>query len=865
MRRRVVAAAVLLFVLAGFVFAGGSGMPALQRQPQTVSQPDNSSDDGGGMIDLKSDDGFQREIAGVTLQILVGNVSAHHNGAVIVCDSAVRHSDSRLECFGNVLINKGTTYVYGDRADYDREKGEARVYSEIVKVVDRGATLYTYNFKFNTETDIGEYYGGGVVVDEDNLLESERGYYYSDQKDIICVEHVQMRNDTYEMTGDSVVYNVETDRAQFFENTNIWNEGEKEYLYADRGSFDRDSQRYSLTLNGYVLTEDQELWSDTLDYYRNDGYVRLKRNIQLDDRTQKMMAFGDWGEYWKEPGDVFLTKDPSVVSYDLSQGDSVFMRSDSMFIYTKDPVRERQERERAEIEAKEAEARAVAEAESANGGAAAIDTDKRTDAEVRAGNSGTAATDDKKDGAGSADDLRRRAEKASDAARRGADARRGRNRQHEGGKDTDSTTDVSAADSIAVAAADSLPADSLQTDSLRRDSLAVDTADTLTKAQRRALLKEQAKKEREEQKKIKAEALRKKLDEIADRRQAKRTAQLRRMEAADSVRRAKARIKADERLRRSLAKMAKKGIRVAPADSTVLNGIDSMLAAELLQQDSSVNRMLDSLMDVYFPKIEADSLAADTVAVDSTYRLLLGYRNVRIFRSDFQSVCDSLTFSTVDSVIHMYISPVLWNESNQITSEIMHIITRNQQVVRADFEGKPLTVAEIDTMHYNQVAGKEMSAHFRDNQIYRNDVNGNVQTIYYMEENDPPEITMMAYIESADMTSYIEDRRIVGITYRGNPTYIFYPMDKIPESQPLFLQGFKWEKDRRPTKEAVFNRKIRESLREVKEALEKPVFPINDALERRKERLIRRKAWSDRTDTLSVETLEWLESLSTDY
>ena len=816
------------------------------------------------MIDLKSDDGFQREISGVTLQILVGNVAAHHNGAVITCDSAVRHSDARLECFGNVLINKGTTYIYGDRADYDREKDEARVYSEIVKVVDRGATLYTYNFKFNTATNIGEYYGGGVVMDEDNLLESERGYYYSDPKDIICVENVQMRNDTYEMTGDSVIYNVETNRAQFFENTNIWNEGEKEYLYADRGSFDRDSQRYSLTLNGYVLTDEQELWSDTLDYYRNDGYVRLKRNIQLDDRTQKMMAFGDWGEYWKEPGDVFLTKDPSVISYDLSQGDSVFMRSDSMFLYTKDPVRERLEREKAEAEAKAAAERAAAEEEAkSNGHTASPTAEKQTAA--RTADSGAAGPDGRKENAGTSDDLRRKADKASDAARRGADARRGRSGEHKEDAKTDSVAKTEAADSPAAAVTDSLPADTLRADSLKTDSLAVAAADTLTKAQRRALLKEQAKKERAEQKKIKAEALRKKLDEIADRRQAKRTAQLRRMEAADSARRAKAQSRADERLRKSLAKMAKKGIKVAPADSTVMAGIDSMFAAELMQQDSSVNRMLDSLLAIYFPKIEADSLAADTLAVDSTYRLLLGYRNVRMFRSDFQSVCDSLTFSTVDSVIHMYISPVLWNDNNQITSEIMHVITQNQQVVRADFEGKPLTVAEIDTLHYNQVAGKEMSAHFRDNQIYRNDVNGNVQTIYYMEENNPPEITMMAYIESADMTSYIEDRRIVGITYRGNPTYIFYPMDKIPESQPLFLQGFSWEKDRRPTKEDVFKRKIRESLREVKEALEKPTFPINDALDRRKERLIRRKAWSDRTDTLSVETLEWLESLSTDY
>lgn len=823
------------------------------------------------MIDLKSDDGFQREISGVTLQILVGNVAAHHNGAVITCDSAVRHSDARLECFGNVLINKGTTYIYGDRADYDREKDEARVYSEIVKVVDRGATLYTYNFKFNTATNIGEYYGGGVVMDEDNLLESERGYYYSDPKDIICVENVQMRNDTYEMTGDSVIYNVETNRAQFFENTNIWNEGEKEYLYADRGSFDRDSQRYTLTLNGYILTDEQELWSDTLDYYRGDGYVRLKRNIQLDDRTQKMMAFGDWGEYWKEPGDVFLTKDPSVISYDLSQGDSVFMRSDSMFLYTRDPVRERLEREKAEAEAKAAAERAAAEEEArSKEQTAAPAAEKRTEAEARTADGGAAATAGEKENAGSADDLRSKADRASDAARRGADARRGRSGEQREAAKSDSTASTGvandgAADSLAAAVTDSLPADTLRADSLSTDSLSVAAADTLTKAQRRALLKEQAKKERAEQKKIKAEALRKKLDEIAERRQAKRTAQLRRMEAADSARRAKAQLKADERLRKSLAKMAKKGIKVAPADSTVMAGIDSMFAAELMLQDSSANRMFDSLLATYFPKIEADTLAADTLAVDSTYRLLLGYRNVRMFRSDFQSVCDSLTFSTVDSVINMYISPVLWNDNNQITSEIMHVITQNQQVVRADFEGKPLTVAEIDTLHYNQVAGKEMSAHFRDNQIYRNDVNGNVQTIYYMEENNPPEITMMAYIESADMTSYIEDRRIVGITYRGNPTYIFYPMDKIPESQPLFLQGFSWEKDRRPTKEDVFKRKIRESLREVKEALEKPAFPINDALDRRKERLIRRKAWSDRTDTLSVETLEWLESLSEDY
>ena len=92
---------------------------------------------------------------GDSVVFLVGNFAAQHNGAVITCDSAVRYSDMRIEFFGNVLINKNTTYIYGDRAEYDGDLNEARVYSDIVKVIDGDATLYTYDFRFNTKTNVG--------------------------------------------------------------------------------------------------------------------------------------------------------------------------------------------------------------------------------------------------------------------------------------------------------------------------------------------------------------------------------------------------------------------------------------------------------------------------------------------------------------------------------------------------------------------------------------------------------------------------------------------------------------------------------------------------------------------------------------
>ena len=97
----------------GAVFAGGGMQTAPQPQgPAAGSAPK--------IIDLKSD--LSGPVApGDSVIFLVGNFAAQHNGAVITCDSAVRYSDKRIEFFGNVLINKNTTYIYGDRADYNGE------------------------------------------------------------------------------------------------------------------------------------------------------------------------------------------------------------------------------------------------------------------------------------------------------------------------------------------------------------------------------------------------------------------------------------------------------------------------------------------------------------------------------------------------------------------------------------------------------------------------------------------------------------------------------------------------------------------------------------------------------------------------
>ena len=754
-------------------------------------------------------------------------------GAVITCDSAVRYSDMRIEFFGNVLINKNTTYIYGDRAEYNGEVNEARVFSDIVKVVDEDATLYTYEFLFNTKENVGEFGGGGVLVNRDSRLESVRGYYYANSKELVCVDRVEMRNDEYELKGDSVVYNMATDNAFFFRNTNIWNK-EGDYLYADRGAYRKADSLYKVTSNGYVLTDKQEMWSDSIDFYRAEDHIILWRDIQIDDTEHKVLAFGDYGEYWKEPGNAFLTRRPSIVSYDLSQGDSLFMRADSMFLFTINENAERRAAEAAAADslARSADSLALSGPDSLAHAAGGAD--------VPADSLGRPRSGRRPQGVDAADSLGTPVPASGPTTDGDADS------LHVAPSPLDAPDRPAPADSLGGAA----PADSL-----------ANAADTLTVAQRKALLKEAAKRAKAEEKAAAAKEKKKKLDEIAARRKEKTTARLLEQKEREEARLTARRLKAESKLKARQARATRKG-RMIQIDSTALRELDSLIVLNMAEQDSLLNLLVDSLLtDTAAMAVPADSIDSLAAPRDSIYRLLKGFRNVKIYRSDFQTVCDSMTAISTDSTIHLYIDPVLWNENNQITSDVMDIFTENQQLTRAEFIGSPMMVSQLDTTHYNQVAGKTMTAYFFNNQIYRNDVNGNAQTIYYMQDGEPVEITMMGVIESGEISFFIEDKQVVQITYRGDPVYNFYPMDKIPPTQDIRLKGFKWEGARRPSQAEVFDRRIRPSERERRSEMKHPDFPIMQRIDEHRKRLIEQRRWTDRNDQVDAATVEWMHSL----
>ncbi len=754
------------------------------------------------VIDLKGRRFFPVPAGDSTAYAFVGDVICYHNGAVITCDSMVRYSDMRIECFGNVLINKDSTYIYGERADYNGDENIARVYSPLIKMIDGDAVLYTYNFVFNTLDNIGEYYGGGTMRQNDNLLESEKGYYYADTREVVCVDKVQLRNENYVLRSDSVAYNMDSEAATFYSMTYIWNT-KGEILSALRGLYMSKEDFYRFTRDAYVLSESQEIWADSMDYYSATDDVEMRDNIQIYDREHDAMAFGDYGRYWGAEEKVMLTDNPSVASFDPQQPDTLFLRSDSIWVFTIDST---------SVFHPNAQAKENADARAAS-------------AEEELLMPPFAGMPEQDDGA--EDESLSVAPDIADAEEIPFD--------HSAGKDSTVFGPGVPADTIPVGedivVTDTLPSgpSSVETAAAEQaDSLAgmepagVPPADSLANAPK---TKEQIKEE-------KALERRRKQDEKAQRRLQKQR----------------------ERDERRAGKRPGRTSEAVP-DSTASEGVapPADTLPPILGPDSLGTEAL------------ADSLAAgqpaDSVREKPVDRVALAYRNVRIYRQDFQAVCDSLLAFSFDSTVHMHIDPVLWNGANQIKSRYVQLFAKDGQIDHAYFTGEPIMSAEIDTAHYNQVKGKEMFAYFENNEMYRTDVNGNGQTYYYMQDGDDPEPVGFLVIECADITFLIKDNDVETIIYRTDPVFAMYPMDKIPPDQPQTLPGFVWEGFRRPAKKDVFDRTVRPSRREEYEGLPRPEFPLTGRIDAYRKELVESGRWADRTDVLTQETIDFIDSL----
>ena len=232
--------------------------------------------------------------------------------------------------------------------------------------------------------------------------------------------------------------------------------------------------------------------------------------------------------------------------------------------------------------------------------------------------------------------------------------------------------------------------------------------------------------------------------------------------------------------------------------------------------------------------MHGDTLKMNTyfLNTDSMYKEMRAYYKVRIYRTDVQGVCDSLVYSTKDSCLYMFRDPILWNESQQLLGEEIRIYMNDSTIDWAHIINQALTVEMKDSIHYNQISGKEMKAYFEGGDMRKVDVLGNVRLVFYPEEKDSTMIGMNVS-ETSILNMYLIDRKMERMVMSPKSNGTMYPMDQIPPDK-LRLDNFAWFDYIRPlNKEDIFNWRGKKAGQELKKSTRKSVpLPNRDLLKK---------------------------------
>jgi lipopolysaccharide export system protein LptA len=247
----------------------------------------------------------------------------------------------------------------------------------------------------------------------------------------------------------------------------------------------------------------------------------------------------------------------------------------------------------------------------------------------------------------------------------------------------------------------------------------------------------------------------------------------------------------------------------------------------LLQTDSTA---AVHASDTLLPTDSTMIAIADSIPQpDSTLQYMYAYRNVKVFRSNGQAVCDSLSFFLNDTLTEMYYNPILWNGNSQITSDKMRFIAQDGALHHGEFLGAAFMISAEDTAHYNQIKSRDLYAYFRNNDVYLLDALADVQTIFFFAEDSV--LANIEFAESTNMKIFLTNRKVTRVR---NYTTVKRKMNAIyaEPREKQRLKNFVWRDDIRPkTRYDVCRRRIRPSQRTESAAKTQPTFPITQKID----------------------------------
>ena len=222
--------------------------------------------------------------------------------------------------------------------------------------------------------------------------------------------------------------------------------------------------------------------------------------------------------------------------------------------------------------------------------------------------------------------------------------------------------------------------------------------------------------------------------------------------------------------------------------------------------------------------VDQDSLYihADTLVATgpSEKRILRGYYDVRIFKSDLMGKSDSIHLNQKTGLIKMLKLP-LTRKENQIFSESQKnarnpILWFGKSQMSGDkiFLTSDINTQKLDSLKiignswiiekdslseagFNQIKGVLLDGLFKNGELSEIEITKNTEVIYYMYSDEDNELIGIDKTTCSRLMMITEDNQIKDITFFVSPDGELLPEKDLPINERK-LKGFIWRDDERP-------------------------------------------------------------------
>jgi hypothetical protein len=198
-------------------------------------------------------------------------------------------------------------------------------------------------------------------------------------------------------------------------------------------------------------------------------------------------------------------------------------------------------------------------------------------------------------------------------------------------------------------------------------------------------------------------------------------------------------------------------------------------------------------------RVKTDSITGtktmDLAETDSI-RLFLAYRHVRIFSDSVQGVCDSLSYSSKDSIFRFFKDPIIWATEAQVSGDTIYMFTKNKKPEQILVFENGFSISRTPESYFNQIRGNRLNGRFVDGNIDYMRAKGNAESVYYLQDDDSAYIGMN-YARADAITMYFVQKELKKVAWVNGVEGTTYPFKQIPEDKKQ-LRNFSWQYDRRP-------------------------------------------------------------------